>query len=53
MLVRNNIKKLKAHAEGILSFLSVYSSFYNRHKAIYQNPEFDSSELTLSEKNII
>lgn len=50
MLVRNNIKKLKAHAEGILSFLSVYSSFYNRHKAIYQNPEFDSSELTLSEK---
>lgn len=50
MLVRNNIKKLKVHAEGIWSFLSVYSSFYNRHKSIYQNPEFESSELTLSEK---
>lgn len=50
MKLKEGFKILRRNTDNTLSYFSVYQSFYKRHKAIYQNPSFKRSSLTLRER---
>lgn len=50
MKLKESFKNLRSNVNNTFSYLSVYHSFYKRHKAIYRNSNFERSSLTLSER---
>ena len=44
-------RRIKSTLDTAWNTLSVYHSFYKRHKTIYENPSFNNSNLTQSEKH--